>query len=480
MLEQNPNVSVTIRSKPPRFCLLSAVVTFTFCLIFLIPGASAGGNWSYQCKLADHTDQNGKLVEDDQYTLFICVAINLQIQQTAQYALLVDQEINTVWVFQQPPDSTQFQTIALANPQSQEFGAIEVDTVNQVLENNIEDAVQRHATQVTSTCGSAPFAYSFKSPDQKLWEGVEKEAKKQLKRFQPPELNPQLKKAMPFIGKIAASWPQLLKFWDSLKGYLVLAGTASQFLSASYSEAVKNSVATYEPDPDYDFTNCLVQIVVNTNELLIDMERQNVTTRLFTSQYTIGEIQEDFNSQVTTFQTTGRFVSFDDQAPGCLCPACPGSSTPEPNSFSNCLVDVEIQTDVLIVDVLRLTNTDLNKRLNEESLLSGYFLDFNRTVTKPSTTVCNLITEFNITSNQTLNTAMLIHGNFTGFDTPVGEESSQCGCQSCPPVQTNSSARLGTILVGITNIAITVTLAVTLMGLKHGAVKVYAQSKSQP
>ena len=451
--------------------VLLTCISLATCLLFFTSSTEATGKWVYSCQLLEHTDQNGKFKESSPYSHFICVTKSTATQQSSQYELLINDGPNIVWVFSQPPSSSQFQIIALTNPENEEYGAIETGTIDQITEENIEDAVSLFSSQALPSCGQELFSYGFKSPERKLWEAVDKEAKKQLKRFQPPKLNPKITKTLPIAKRIAASWPQLLKLWDSLKGYLAVAGAATQFLSASYSDAIRESVATYHPEPLYDFTGCLIQVLVDTNELLSDMYMEGVTADHFTSLNTIDEIRANFTRDKKTFKTTGRFINFDDQSPECRCPACPGSNTPEPNSFTDCLVDVEIQTDVFIIDALRLTNSDFNKNLTSESLLSGYFLSFNRTIPAPDMAVLS------IEINDTMSTATVLHGKFLNFDAPFGSNTSKCSCQTCPQVQTEGSEIAGTILIGITNIAITCTLAVALLAIKHAALKIYRHSQ---
>ncbi|WP_145912634.1 hypothetical protein [Endozoicomonas montiporae] len=275
---------------------------------------------------------------------------------------------------------------------------------------------------------------------------------------------------IPDSNPILRRWPEIKKALQSIVNKAAMSWPVVIFSSVLWDQPIRQSVASFEPNPTNNFKDCPVQVLVDTNEFLGDMHRQGITAKKFTSRNTVKEISEGFNSGVSTFQTTGRFIDFLDES--CQCNTCPGDKAPHPARFSDCLVDVTIQTDVMVFDALRLTNSNLNDFLNSEVPLSGYIAKFNGTAPEAKTSV------FKINSNTTLNTATVLHASFSNFDTAPGSSRSTCGCPECPPVQTNASKNKGTILVGITNLAISAAAGVTIWATLLVVSKVRTQLRS--
>lgn len=270
-------------------------------------------------------------------------------------------------------------------------------------------------------------------------------------------------------GYIIRHWRDITKALQSIVNYIVLAGPVVTFGSILWDEDVRARVATFEDDPESDFKDCPVRVLVDTNEFLGDMHRQGITAKQFTSLNTIREISQGFTSGITTFQTTGRFIDFVSSA--CECSTCPGETHPHPGRFTDCLVDITIQTDVMIFDTLRLTNSNLNDFLNAEVPLSGYIAQFNGSASLAKTMI------FDIKSNTTLNTATVLYANYSKFDTLLESNRSTCGCPACSPAQTSTSKNAGAMLVGTVNLAITITAGTVLWVTVLAVSKIYSHIK---
>lgn len=443
-------------------------------LVMLIPARSvlAQGSWKSECvQISDHVNQQGRLKEQGEYTHFVCTASSHDSASQSISIFISNDDIHTVFIIHgQTPIPENFNVIALTNVQSHQFAPVDQDTVDLVSEDVIETAVDQQVSFVARECGSAtPFAYGFKSADRELLEKIHKDVNKQLKRFQRLEVKPEIKKKIPMAGYIADHWPKITSAINSLKNYLIITWPVVAVASLLWSDPLRASVATYEKDQTADFKDCLVQVLVDTNELFGDMNRQGVTSEHFTSLNTIQEISDGFDGGITQFQTTGRFLGFLD--PSCACPTCPGDTAPRQARFTNCLVDVIVQTDAMIFDALRLTNSELDGFLNTEIPLSGYFANFNGSAPGAEKIV------FNITSNTTLNTATVFYANFSQFDTRVGGEESTCSCLTCPRIQTELSKNGGVLLVYFVNTAVSVMVSVAVYAGAVIVKKIYRSVK---
>ena len=425
--------------------LFFTIVTSTFSL----------AAWNHDCKLSDHQDQDRKLTSDSPYTYYLCTATDTDSSESISYTLSTDQvKQNTVVAI---PGSTplpnRFNVVALGNPQTGEYAMVEHNR-NPIPQDVLESLAEQAANELSGVgnCGNHQsfYTYRFKSPDEELLKRLKKFTDKELKQSrasnqweEPPERSP-----------LFRHWPEIKKALQSIANRAAMSWPVVIFSSVLWDQPVRQSVARFEPNPTNNFKGCPVKILVDTNEFLGDMYRQGITARRFTSRNTVREISEGFNSDVSTFQTTGRFIDFLDES--CQCNTCPGDTAPHPARFSDCLVDVTIQTDVMVFDALRLTNSNLNDFLNAEVPLSGYIAEFNGAAPQAKTTV------FRINSDIKLNTATILHANFSNFDKAPDSSRPTCSCPECPPTQTTSSKNAGTILVGITNLAISVAAGATI------------------
>ena len=455
----------------PGLCF-SVLIT----LLFSMPCLSATTTpsttrWKTHCKLADHQEQDQTLSPSSPYTYYLCTSTDSESQKSQSYTLAIEPMVtNTIITWPGTiPLPENYNVVALGNPQSNEFAMIEENEIQVPKDTLVAAALQ--ARELTSHSGPPTVStFRYKSADQELLEKFRKSIDKELQKKQAPRLREDIKQKVPMADYIFRHWHDITRAAQSIINYVVLAWPVITFGSVLWDESLRTRVATFEDDPDHDFKDCPVRVLVDTNEFLGDMHRQGVTSRQFTSLNTIREISEGFDSKVTTFQTTGRFIDFVNQA--CQCPSCPGESQPRPHSFGDCLVDVIIQTDAMVFDALRLTNSDLNDFLNAEVPLSGYIARFNGSTPQAKTLV------FDIKSNTTLNTATVLYANFSNFDTLLGSDTTSCRCPACPPVQTNASKNAGIIVVGIVNLGITFVAGVTLWATVLIISKAYRQIKA--
>lgn len=444
-----PYPSPSLPDKKPLFLTILLLLTI---VPFSMPCLSQSAQWQNDCKVIDHQDQDKKLASTSPYTYYLCTSTNTESGESHSFTLMVGHdEADTVFAWPGTtslPDS--LNVVALGNPETNEYAMVEGNQVHVPQDELVAAAIHARDFAGVGNCGTAGFhTFKFKSADQQLLEKMHEFSKRELKKIKPPELSEEFRKKVPGAGFLAKHWPFITRSAQSIVNYTALSWGVVAFISTLWDNPIRQSVATFEPVPEDDFKNCPVQILLDTNEFLGDMFRQGVTTKWFTSQNTLREISDGLNPVVTTFQTTGRFIDFLNPSEKCQCSACPGDNTPRPARFTDCLVDVIIQTDVMVFDALRLTNSDLNNFLNSEVPLSGYIAQFNGSAPMANTIV------FSIDTNATMNTASVLYANFSNFDTLLGSNLSTCSCPACTPVQTESSKRAGSALVGFTNLAIT-------------------------
>ena len=466
-------------SNPPLFFPLRFLICFLLTVFFPAKTVFAWGEWKTECeRVEDHIGEDGKLQAGGDFTHFVCTTSPQGSTTSHTLSIFVThEEINTVFIVHgQTPLPPNYNVIALANGATHQFAPVDQSAVQEVSEDVIETAIEQQISFASVESGNPdiPYAYRFKPADQELLEKIGKETEKQLNRFRRLEIKPGIKKKIPIAGYLADHWLQIRSLIESYKSYLILCFGLTPFISLLYSQAIKDSVITYEDEPASDFHNCLVRVLVDTNVFLRDMHDQGITQENFTSLNTIEEISRGFDSQIQTFWTIGEFIDFADQSPECRCPTCPGQPHPPPTSFSNCRVNITMQTNAMITDALRLTNSDFNNRLNAEIPLSGYFSEFNGTIERPANTLFNLT----VNCSTTLNTESVLHARLNEFARAPDGQPSRCECPDCPNIPTQSSQNLGVILVGATSFAVAATLAAIVMALKYGGVGIYNRIKN--
>ncbi len=443
--------------------------------------------WTTECQLVDERETDGSLKPTSQYKTFICIISNTQNHQSQATALMVTLKINRIYITSSQPNAN-MQIIALANPGTMHFAVIDEALVSHVSHEEIEFAAQAFldgqpsqlapsaaaaalttatataiplAPIVQAACGDFPIKtmiYSFKSPEKELVEDLKKGTEDLAKRLIPSHLNPYLAEKMPLLESITNQFPALNRWWDIFRNYLLGAAGIVNWLDIAYEDALRNSVSSFQSQPNYDFTDCLVMVNIELNELLKDMQRQGILTRRVTSLNTISEISSAFNvsdGEVKSFQTTARLAGFADNSAGCQCPVCPGTDFRAARGFDNCDADVQMQTDLIELDWLRLVNSNYE---------------------------ANMMTPGNATNpDGTLTTFILMRANLIGFDSPLNaaensdnEQASttaaqeNCRCQSCPPLQTEASKKSGGALLSFTNLCTTFVIASAGYALIHG------------
>ncbi len=248
-------------------------------------------------------------------------------------------------------------------------------------------------------------------------------------------------------------WLIVSEYYQHIAAFSPLGALALSLFSSAYAEAVALSVITYEESPTANFTGCRVFILINTDELIRDMYRQNILIfdpdngidRL-TSANTVNEIANAINTEhfSRTFQTTGELIRFADEAERCQCPYCANIDRRAAGEFGGCLVDGLILLDVLLSNVLG----NVHNRLD---LPPGNISEIEIYATNISTPDI---------SNTILKERLYNFANFSSFDNTNDELfgiPSHCQCQSCPPTPTALSNYYAIAALIGTNVAVFIT-----------------------
>ena len=458
-------------------------ITKTFSLLALLGVAllpldavSAPRRWITNCQLADETDSTGKLREGSLFTVLICTleAQPITPQQNALAITMEEGEQHPLFVMAIAPQENHV-VIAMANPETNVFAHIDSDSAPQVDNHVIINAVanfnyhqqvmqppQRPAVAVAepvqaAMCGNPlsisiiPYFYSNRGIDDDIMDGLSLLSKKAKRRNKPPQLNPKITAKFPILQVAAKYYPNLIKFWGTFQTYFFYLFPLASALSIIYDQAVQESVAEFEPQPEPSFNGCLMQAEVNLNELLLDMFNNKVLKERVTSRNTVREIVDAFDLAQgigTNFSTTGEYIKTDDVADRCYC-QCDGVR--DAGNFGGCLIDLTLQSDVFERNLLDLTNSNYDSTLvSLETLRNSEF------------------------ANSTLTTKVVLEGYFNGFDTALNSETdATCGCPRCPLTQTDSSKQLGNFLSSLSTYSLALLGTTVVIGIIKGAPYLY-------
>ncbi|WP_153767175.1 hypothetical protein [Endozoicomonas sp. OPT23] len=251
---------------------------------------------------------------------------------------------------------------------------------------------------------------------------------------------------------IRKAWLTVSSYYHHLAFFSPLGALALSLFSNAYAEAVALSVTTYEELPTTNFTGCRVFILINTDELIRDMYRQDVLIydpgngmgRL-TSASTVNEITNAINTSFSrTFQTTGELIRFADAAERCQCPYCGSIDRRAAGEFAGCLVDGLILLDVLLANILGNVHNRLDLPPGNISEIEIYATN----ISNPDI------------GNTVLKERLFNFANFSSFDNTNDELfgiPSHCQCQSCPLTPTTASSYYASTALIAANVVVFIT-----------------------
>lgn len=460
-----------------------------------------GYDYVYSCRLQEHLLENGRIDPNSKYKYFLCIqkkrkhSTNVALRHAAAMTLPgagggVVVPRDSVAVDESPEDDTQdhnmvfsisnvpveeyddtathqYHTIGLIDVKNREVAMERSFGSSTIREDVMDDVLDRFTRsrhfniEGIGPCGD--FDYEVSVATQLSMEDViqlRDKAAKMVKDAKNVVMETELDK-LPMYGYFKrVIWPAIKSVYSQGTNYLPLGLTAAGIVGLSYSDALRKAAAIYEAPEEPNLAGCLVVIKISTSEILDDMHRQGITTKLFTVRDTIGEIYQnviDNDMRSAEFQTTGRFREFlsDD----CHCPRCGSDGGTISNTFGRCDVDVIVSSNFMFINLLELYQGDLNSSLAEVNPISGYISSAPNWTFPPKT-------------------QLEIIGNFTHQDSSSIVRNTTCGCDPCPLVETSASQSATGLLVTTVNSLMAVVLTMAILGAKWAFTNIIAKVRT--
>ena len=445
------------------------------------------GNYDfiYSCKMEDHTDEDGKLKPDSKFKYFLCIQRKRSLAErralerakrstTAGDKTVIgnkdidvsdvvdndSQDHNMVFSISNVPvteydDTTThtYETVGIVNVEGKEVGMIESFTTSPIREDVMEDVLKRFTRSRFYTMKGASgndFEYEVSVAAHLSMEDVvhlRDKANKMIdsaKRVLPSAALTDI----PLYGYFRrVVWPLIKHLYGEGTNYLPIGLSASGIIAIFYTEPLHDALASYAaPEPPPDFGGCLISVRVSTSELLVDMHRQNVTSKLFTIRDTVGSLYEDIldvGGHKVMFQTTGRFREFLTE--DCHCPRCGAGASEIRNNFGSCDVDLIVDSNFMFINILELYQGDVNTTLTEINTISAYIDEIPNWNFLPKT-------HYDIT------------GDFRSVDTVNGgTKEIVCGCDPCPREETTTSQSAVNFCTTVVTGALAATLTIAIL-----------------